>query len=70
MRQKMLEYSKMILSKVSFNPTLFQKELRKSLNLLEKDEAESLKEWVQQNYLHQKDLRLIADSTNENHVVA
>ncbi|MFA0963454.1 hypothetical protein AB9P05_16740 [Roseivirga sp. BDSF3-8] len=70
MRQKMLEYSKMILSKVSFSRALFQKEYRKSLNILEKSEAEALREWVQQNYLHQKDLWYTADSSAESHIVA
>ncbi|MGB3180274.1 MAG: hypothetical protein WBB45_02710 [Cyclobacteriaceae bacterium] len=71
MRDKMLEYSKVILSKVSFNPALFQKELKKSLDQLEQDEAEALKEWVYDNFVHQKDLRYtLGDQNNDNRVVA
>ena len=41
----MLEYTKTILQKVSFNRTLFAKELRKSLQWLQKDEIYLLRVW-------------------------
>ena len=41
----MLEYSKTILQKVSFNRELFQKELTKSMRWLHKDEIVLLQIW-------------------------
>lgn len=41
----MLEYSKTVLQKVSFNPDLFKKELVKSLRWLKKEEAILLQVW-------------------------
>lgn len=41
----MLEYSKTILDKVSFNPFLFKKELEKSYDYLSEMEKEELKKW-------------------------
>jgi hypothetical protein len=41
----MLEYTKTILQKVSFSPALFGKELKKSLQWLQKDEAYVLRAW-------------------------
>ena len=41
----MLEYVKMILQKVSFDTILFEKELRKGIRLLIKDEISELKDW-------------------------
>lgn len=41
----MLEYSKTILQKVSFSPALFRKELKKSIQWLQKDEAYLLQAW-------------------------
>jgi len=41
----MLEYTKTILSKVSFNRELFGKELRKSLKWLKKEEVIALQAW-------------------------
>lgn len=41
----MLEYTKTILQKVSFSPTLFGKELKKSLQWLQKDEVNLLRAW-------------------------
>jgi hypothetical protein len=46
----MLEYAKMILSKVAFDAMLFRKELEKSLRWLTQSEAEELREWVSENY--------------------
>jgi len=45
----MLEYSKMILSKVSFDKSLFEKELAKAIKLVGK-ELEALKKWCYQNF--------------------
>jgi hypothetical protein len=42
----MLEYSKMILERVSFHPYLFKKEYRKALRRLQPVEADSLRTWV------------------------
>lgn len=41
----MLEYTKTILQKVSFSPALFRKELKKSLNWLQKEEVNILRAW-------------------------
>lgn len=40
-----LEYVKLILEKVSFDKTLFEKELQKGLNLLVPEEVKELKKW-------------------------
>lgn len=42
----MLEYTKMILEKVSFEPRIFRKELRKSLRYISREEYNHLKNWV------------------------
>jgi len=41
----MLDYVKQILSKVSFDAILFEKELRKAIGTLVKHEVEELKKW-------------------------
>ncbi len=41
----MLEYTKMILEKVSFDSKLLKKELKKSLRYISKEEYRHLKEW-------------------------
>ncbi|RZS95643.1 hypothetical protein [Cecembia calidifontis] len=41
----MLEYVKTVLMKVSFDKRLFEKELRKALNLLVPAEIQEFKEW-------------------------
>jgi len=41
----MFEYTKQILTKVSFDKTLFKKELTKSVQFLKKDERRLLKIW-------------------------
>ncbi len=47
----MLKYSKTILDRVSFDPFLFEKELKKSLNFLENEtEKEELLKWCSQNF--------------------
>jgi len=44
----MLEYTKTVLQKVSFDARLFSKELRKAINRLLPNELEELKEWLKQ----------------------
>ncbi|MBC3538405.1 hypothetical protein ACFSC6_16535 [Rufibacter sediminis] len=41
----MLEYVKLILDKVSFDSSLFEKELKKNMRLLIHDELETLRDW-------------------------
>jgi hypothetical protein len=51
----MLDYVKLILEKVSFDQHLFEKELKKSIKQLIREELEELKDWCYQNfaqYLH------------------
>jgi hypothetical protein len=45
-----LEYSKLILEKVSFDKRLFWKEYRKSFNHLTKSESAAFKYWIVQRY--------------------
>jgi hypothetical protein len=42
----MLEFSKKVLNKVSFDKNLFKKELQKSINWLSKKEMSHLKIWT------------------------
>jgi hypothetical protein len=42
----MLEYQMMILEKVSFDKSLFEKELRKSLSLLSTNDLLELRKWA------------------------
>ena len=42
----MLDYTKSILERVSFDPTLFYKELQKAIKTLLPYEMEQLKEWL------------------------
>lgn len=46
----MLNYVKSILSKVSFDARLFEKELRKALKLLLREEKEELKRWCYERF--------------------
>ncbi|MEL7145983.1 MAG: hypothetical protein AAFO69_06420 [Bacteroidota bacterium] len=46
----MLEYFKTILSKVSFNELLFEKELQKAIKALVSDEIENLKFWCYEHF--------------------
>ena len=48
----MLEYFKTILSKVSFDKWLFEKELRKAIHSLVNEELPKLKEWCYENFSH------------------
>jgi hypothetical protein len=47
---KMLNYAKKILSRVSFDAKLFEKELRKALKMLIAEEIMELKRWCYANY--------------------
>jgi len=42
----MLEYQKMIIQKVSFSKSLFEKELRKTIALLSANEVFELRNWA------------------------
>ncbi|EKB50256.1 hypothetical protein [Cecembia lonarensis] len=46
----MLEYVKTVLMKVSFDGRLFEKELRKALNLLLPAEIQEFKEWCYRKF--------------------
>jgi len=48
--ENMLEYSKTILSRVSFDRKLFCHELRKFLDLLVPEDAQRLWSWAQKEY--------------------
>lgn len=50
----MLEYSKMILDKVSFNRRLFWKEYKKSLNWLKPKEKRELRSWIIVKYTNRQ----------------
>ena len=46
----MIDYTKTILEKVSFDKRLFEKELLKSVKFLVKEEIEELKKWCTVRY--------------------
>jgi len=46
----MFEYSKMILEKVSFEPQIFKKELRKALRQSTKEEFKQLMSWCREKF--------------------
>jgi len=46
----MLNYVKNVLSRVSFDARLFEKELRKAIKMLIADEIQELKRWCYANY--------------------
>lgn len=48
--KSMLELSKLVLQKVSFDRNLFKKELGKSLKWIKKDERTQFKNWVMSKY--------------------
>jgi lantibiotic modifying enzyme len=48
----MLEYFKTILSKVSFDRKLFEKELKKAINSLVNDDLGDLKKWCYDKFGH------------------
>lgn len=48
MSQSMLEYTKTVLQKVSFDVKLFHKELKKAIQRLLPEELRELKNWLKQ----------------------
>lgn len=46
----MLEYIKMILQKVSFDKSLFEKELKKAIAMLVPEEIKQLKSWCYEQF--------------------
>ncbi len=46
----MLEYAKEVLTKVSFDRLLFEKELTKAITALEPQENEKLKQWCYESF--------------------
>ncbi len=48
----MLEYTKTILVKVAFDKALFRKELKKAVNLLERNDAAMLQDWCSSTFGH------------------
>ena len=46
----MFEYAKMILEKVSFEPRIFKKELRKALRQSTKEEFKQLMAWCREKF--------------------
>lgn len=53
MIQSMLEYSKFILQKVSFDESLFKKELEKALKILLPEEIKQLLNWAKEQFYGQ-----------------
>lgn len=53
MAKTMLSYTKMILKRVSFEPTLFCKEVKKAMKLLRPFEIKQLSAWII-NYIKEK----------------
>lgn len=49
----MLEYIKTILTKVSFDAILFEKELRKGMDVLFHEEIDELKQWCYETFIQQ-----------------
>jgi len=57
MKRTMYSYSKTILERVSFDPTLFCKELEKALKMLLPYEIEQLTEWLLKYTIEKPELR-------------
>ena len=57
MARAMLEYTKTVLQKVSFDAKLFSKELQKALSRLLPFEIEELKRWLEWFILYKPELR-------------
>jgi hypothetical protein len=54
----MFEYTKQILTKVSFDKNLFRKELTKAMRILKKDERRLLKIWCVATFAAYSDVML------------
>lgn len=59
MKNSMLEYVKIILSKVSFDKKLFRKEYKKALGWLSRNEVSELKIWLREQRLQPVSSRTI-----------
>ena len=57
MKRTMLEYSKTILQKVSFDAKLFYKELKKALERLLPEEVAELKVWMESFVIDKPELK-------------
>ncbi len=57
MARAMFEYTILILEKVSFDPTLFCKELHKAMKRLLPFEIEELNIWLKKRYVIQPELK-------------
>ena len=55
---EMFEYTKQILTKVSFDKNLFRKELTKAMRILKKDERRLLKIWCVATFAAYSDIML------------
>lgn len=53
MKMSFLDYYKLILQKVSFDPVLLKKEYRKAVQRLQPEEADQLKKWLRQKPFYQ-----------------
>lgn len=62
----MLDYVKLILTKVSFNRALFEKELRKALKMLLPDELPDFRTWCYQQFsrLYRRVLKRVFSELN------
>lgn len=60
LKNRMLEYCKAILHKVSFSKALFKKEYRKSFTYLHPEDHLELKKWLRIN-LNLKEIKVSAD---------
>jgi DNA replication protein DnaD len=56
MARAMFEYTKVVLEKVSFDTTLFCRELQKAFDCLLPFEIQELKIWLKEMYLRHPDL--------------
>lgn len=59
-----LEYSKMILEKVSFDTRLFKKELRKAMRWVSKEEMRHLILWCRERYNLKKNGKINLKTVN------
>ena len=50
MKKNALEYTKFILEKVSFDPSLFRKEYYKAIGKLVEEDVTELREWVRSRF--------------------
>ena len=57
MARTMLEYTKMVLDKVSFDTKLFCKEVKKAITVLLPEEVEELKIWLKQFIVDKPELQ-------------